>query len=180
MSPAPGRRSGRPPLLVEVSELLRRQGSRRRVVLEAELDGLVTSTAEVSGTVEVDVELEGQGQQVMVDGVVRAPWRGACRRCLEPVHEVVELAVREVYEPRPVEGETYLLDRDEIDLAEMVREVVLLALPLAPLCDTGCAGPDPDRFPAAAEAGETTGADDTTEAPARDPRWAALDQLDLE
>ena len=43
--------------------------------------------------------------------------------------------------PRPVEGETYPLDGDRLDLEPMVRDAVLLALPLAPLCDGGLPGP---------------------------------------
>jgi uncharacterized protein len=70
-------------------------------------------------------------------------------------------------------GETWPLTSDEIDLEPVVREAVLLALPLAPLCDEGCLGPAPERFPATVEDG------DVAEEPPRDPRWAALDQLDL-
>src|SRR5690606_40148714 len=40
----------------------------------------------------------------------------------------------------PIEGE-------EIDLAEVAREALLLALPLAPLCRDDCTGPAPDAFP---------------------------------
>ena len=38
------------------------------------------------------------------------------------------------------EGETYPLDGDQIDLEPMVRDAVLLELPLGPLCGDDCAG----------------------------------------
>ena len=47
----------------------------------------------------------------------------------------------------PVEGETYPLGRDPLDLEPVLREALALALPLAPLCDEACAGPDPEAHP---------------------------------
>ena len=70
-------------------------------------------------------------------------------------------------EPEPVEGDTYPLEGHEIDLEQLVRDVVLLELPLAPTCETtggGACAPD-----LVAEA----------EPPPPDPRWSALSELDL-
>ncbi|HEY4376689.1 MAG TPA: YceD family protein, partial [Acidimicrobiales bacterium] len=72
------------------------------------------------------------------------------------------------------DGETFPLEGDHLDLGPMVHDTVLLALPLAPLCGPDCLGPAPDEFPT------TVAADpDGPAEPARDPRWAALDDLDL-
>ena len=65
-----------------------------------------------------------------------------------------------------------------------MREAVLLALPLAPLCGEDCLGPAPDRFPAVVEDGEAGRArrrarDGALETASTMPRWAALDELDL-
>ena len=74
----------------------------------------------------------------------------------------------------PVDGETYPLEGDEVDLEPVVRDAVLLTLPLAPLCRPDCAGPAPTSsrwsWPARSPA----------DAPTRDPRWAALDELRLD
>ena len=81
--------------------------------------------------------------------------------------------MQEIFENAPTEGETWPIDDERIDLAPMVREAALLALPLAPLCTDDCAGPEPDRFP--------TGAPDDEEGePPRDERWAALDALEFD
>jgi uncharacterized protein len=48
----------------------------------------------------------------------------------------------------------------------MVRDALLLALPLAPLCEEACAGPEPGGHPLGA-GGE----------PVPDDRWAALKDL---
>jgi uncharacterized protein len=83
-----------------------------------------------------------------------------------------------VYEPHPTPGETYPIDGDDLDLEPLVRDAVLLHLPLAPLCREDCRGPAPEVFPAVV-AGEGEGGpdDETDDGPPRDPRWAALDVL---
>jgi len=162
------------PLQVGVSELLRHPGSRRPFVIDADLDGLALSTAEVvPGTpVHVDLVLESLSASVTATGTVSVSWRGDCRRCLEPVEGEAEAEVHaEIFEPHPTEGDTYPLVGEQVDLEPLVRDAVLLALPLAPLCAEGCRGPAPDDFP--------TGVPDDEEAP-RDPRWAALDDLSFE
>lgn len=174
------------PLLVSVAELLRHPGVRKPLQRATVLDGLAVTTAAVpeGEEVEVDLVLEATGGGVVADGLVRAPWVGDCRRCLEPVRDVLEAEVREVFERHPTEGETYPLAEGHIDLEPLVRDAVLLALPLAPLCGPDCAGPAPERVPVSAEDGAAgpdgaDGARDDAAAP-RDPRWAALDELRFE
>lgn len=171
---------------LSVVEDLRHPGVRRTVHRTLDLAGAGTSVAEVGGDGAVDAELvvEAVGDDIVVAGTLRAPWVGACRRCLGEVAGTAEVPVREIFERRPTEGETYQLGDGVVDLGPMVREAVLLALPLAPLCAADCAGPDPERFPARSPdtevrdgAGED-GADGGE--PPRDPRWAALDALRFE
>lgn len=137
--------------------------------------GVVLPTARVpdDADVLVIVTLEAQAASVIVRGEASAPWVGECRRCLEPTGGVVQVDLHEVFEESPVEGETYQLAGDLIDLAPMVAEALALGLPLAPLCADDCAGPDPDAHPVGATASEEP---EEPEEP-RDPRWAVLDQL---
>jgi uncharacterized protein len=84
-----------------------------------------------------------------------------------------ELAVEfcELFEESPRDGESYQLRLDTIDLAPLVREAIMLELPLAPVCSPDCQGLCP-----------TCGAD-LNDGPcgcaptSGDPRWAALDVL---
>ncbi len=155
-----------------MAELLRQPCSRRAVSVEAELDGLSLSSAAVpaAAPVTVEVVLESLPHGLTVRGTVRAPWRGQCRRCLTEVQAEVTAEVREVFEARPVEGETYPLEGDHVDLQPMVRDAVLLALPMAPLCDERCPGPAPEAFP-------VTEGDGAAGRALADPRWASLDDL---
>ncbi len=169
--------------LEHVADLRRRPGTQRPVqhrVPASVLGPLATTAASVptDGEVELDAVAEATGADVVITGVARFPWEGGCRRCLQAVSGSVEAEVREVFEPTPVESETWPLDGDTIDLGPVLREVVLLTLPLVPLCSEDCAGPDPERFPATVEGEEPTSeAEGDGDDGPRDPRWAALDDL---
>jgi uncharacterized protein len=163
------------PLRVPVADLLRRPGTQRTVEAEAVLPDLALSSAAVppGEPVRVSVVLEATGSAVTATGGVRARYVAECRRCLREVRGEAVADVREVFEHRPAEGETYRLEGEELDLEPMVRDAVLLALPIAPLCDEACGGPDPDAYPVAVE-GEVEAE------PRPDPRWAALESLHLD
>ena len=171
---------GARPLVVGVADLRRQPGSRRRLQRTVALDGLAVSSARVPDGAEIglDLELEALSNGLTATGTITVPWQGECRRCLREVRSESVAEVREVFEPSPVEGETYPLGDDLVDLEPMVRDAVLLTLPLAPLCDEGCRGPAPEAFPAVVEGSEAVA--DGDEGPAdgpADPRWAALDAL---
>jgi uncharacterized protein len=170
---------GKRPFVVGVTDLVHRLGSRRPVTRAATFDDLAISTARVEPgeEVTVDLELESISNGIVVEGVLAVPWTGACRRCLEPVHGIADTEVREIYERDPVEGETYPLTGDTLDLEPMVRDTVLLTLPLAPLCEERCLGPDPEAFPAVVDGGAAAEPDEPAGRDRGDPRWAALDQL---
>lgn len=171
----------RRPLEVGIADLRRSPGTRRRVVESVPLAGLAITTAAVPDDVpiEIDLDLEALSDGLVATGRIVAPWEGECRRCLGPVTGRSEVEVREIFQDRPVEGETYPVREDLVDLEPMVRDAVLLALPLAPLCDADCRGPAPESFPARVE-GEGDGAEEDQPGPLADPRWAALAELDFE
>ena len=165
----------RSPFVVSVADLLRQPGHRREVELRGSVGELRSAGTVVVAGDEVDVRagLEAIPEGVVADGQISSPWRAECRRCLKPVTGEVDVEFRELFERQPKEGETYALGHEEIDLAPLIREALLLALPLAPLCEAGCQGICP-----------TCGADlneGSCDCPpaGRDPRWAALDDLHL-
>jgi uncharacterized protein len=156
-------------LLVSVADLLRRPGTRRPVQRSVVLPLLALSTAAVpeGGAASLDLVLESIANGIVVTGTIRVPWVGECRRCLDVVHGEAQAEVHDIFDPHPVEGETYPRAGETIDLEPLVRDAVLLMLPLAPLCRADCLGPAPDEFPAVVV---------PVDGPV-DERWAALDQL---
>jgi len=163
--------------VIDVVPLLRWPGNRCLVDVAAEPAELATTTAVVTRLTSALVA-ESLAEGLSVAGQVEVRWEGDCRRCLEPTGGTFAVDLKEIYETEPVEGETYRLTDDRVDLEPMVREQVLLALPLAPLCREGCEGPAPGSFPANLTLEPDTKEDD--QEAARDPRWAALDDLTFE
>lgn len=168
-------------LWLDTVELRRHTGTRRPLALRAVLEDMeVGDTQVVGGVIDVDLVVEAVTEGVVVSGDARARWRGPCRRCLEPAEGEVVVDVHEVYEADATEGETWPLGDEGLDLAPMLRELTLLALPLSPLCEDDCVGPEPDRFPAGPDLGAAAADDEDAAGEPRDPRWAALDGLSFD
>ena len=93
------------------------------------------------------LRLESVMEGVLVSGTVDVPVTGQCARCLDPVEDTLELDVQELYaypgsttEATSEEDEVRLVEGERIDLEPMVRDTVVLALPLSPTCSEDCAG----------------------------------------
>lgn len=113
---------------------------------EARLQG-----SPASGKAVVDVQVAGS--KVTVRGRVVGRFDVPCSRCLEAAEVEVDSEILLVLEPRSSTSEvnedqevelteedlhyaTY--DGDEIDLASLIREQFVLAIPIAPLCRPDC------------------------------------------
>lgn len=161
------------PFLVLVADLIHRPGSRRRIALEGPVAEIRVGTSAVpeGSKVRVDALLEWVQDGILVSGKVVSPWKGECRRCLQPVVGGSRTDVKELFELHPVDSESYAIRHDHLDLEPLVREAASLDLPIAPLCSDDCAG-------LCAECGQDLNeATCACPAPERDERWAALDAL---
>lgn len=168
------------PFVVPVASLLRHVGATADVAFTAPFDPDGSLAAPTPGAAEVvpgaDVSvaltLVSFLGGVTATGHVTAPWRAACRRCARPVQGILEVRVAEQFRPGagPDDDDAYPLVNETIDLRDLVRDAVVLELPLAPLCRPDCAGLCP-----------TCGCDRNERAcgcqPEIDPRWATLDAL---
>ena len=144
------RRPAANPWAVELRELGRRAGSMQ------ELDRTVPAPAgwrlELVGVpenapVHLRLRLESVMEGVLVSGDVEVPVEGQCARCLDPFTDSLTLDVQELFaypgsttEATSEEDEVRLVEGERIDLEPMVRDTVVLALPLSPTCTDDCAG----------------------------------------
>ncbi len=170
-----------PTLLINVADLRRRLGQRRTEPVDVRLPRhTVVGSRTGEGPVIGSTVVESIERGVSVTGLVRFQWVGDCRRCLEQTGGELDVDIDEIFQvDAPPDSELLDFDGDQIDLVPIVRDAVVLSLPLVPLCGDDCTGPDPDRYPALTiEAAEEAKEAERSAAP--DPRWAALDQLDLE
>ncbi|MEU9129155.1 DUF177 domain-containing protein [Kitasatospora sp. NPDC048540] len=183
----------RDPLVFDTHELGRRPGSLRRVsrTLPAP-EGLgIEDVIGVPGKSEIALELrmESVVEGVLVTGTAEAKVEGECVRCLEPVEDDLEVDFQELYyypesddrgRGRATGGdedldedsddETYRLEGDFFDLQPVLRDAVVLALPLQPVCQDDCLG-------LCVECGARLSDDPSHHHDAADPRWAALQGL---
>jgi uncharacterized protein len=160
------------PLLVNVVELLRRPGSSKDVKVTVDVADLQFDDARMSpDPVDVDVKLESLTNGITVHGTASATWHGECRRCLAALEERMSVPLNELYQPVPDNPDAYPMVGDQIDLLPMVRENVLVAVPVGPLCREDCPGFCP-------QCGADLAAGACNCAPASgDARWAVLDAL---
>lgn len=151
----------------------------------------------VGADMHLDVKFEAVTEGVLVTGSATAPLAGECARCLRPLTTSVTASFTELYlyadgrrthdkhdkhdrrnsrewfdEDTEQDDEERHLDGDLLDLEPVLRDAVVLALPMSPLCQQDCPGLCVECGVPLADAGPGHGHDD-----APDPRWAALEQL---
>jgi uncharacterized protein len=92
-----------------------------------------------------------------------------CRRCLTDLSGTAVAVVDELYQIEPLDPDAYLIEDGQLDLAPLVREVVLLELDTERLCREDCAG----LCPVCGVDRNTT--DCSCDTSVSDERWAALE-----
>jgi DUF177 domain-containing protein len=149
----------------------------RAAWLRGLLEGTTVGASDRDG--ELDVRLSRSGNDVVVRGTLAADVVVPCSRCLDPavilVHEEVSvLAVPSPSAPHgrsdrgrvdergagdeevgedSGEADVIAYDGDTVVLDELVRDELLLGIPMIPLCSEACPGIRPERAPSSDAAG---------------------------
>ena len=162
------------PLRANAVEMVRQPGAERLIDVTIDAGALDVAHERLAGDVGVGLRLESTNDGISVVGEVRAPWSGRCRRCLKELDGVAVAPVDERYQREVTDAEAFAIEANQLDLAPMVREAILLELDGERSCVDDCAGLCPacgiDRNHESCEC--------VTEL--RDERWAALDGLIVE
>lgn len=175
---------GQAPTIVDVSRLSRQPGSMLEVAREfpAPAD-LVLALARVpeGSAIDVDVTLESVVEGIWVSGTADVEVTAECSRCLDPIAWNESVALEQMFRYPSTDARGAIIETDEddtdtpvviddtIDLEGPLRDAVVLALPIAPLCSPDCQGICP-------ECGERID-DAPHDHPVNDPRWSALESL---
>jgi len=171
-------------LTYNVAQLLRDTvGAYRNIEASANLKELAPELAETGGAVfSGPMRLMHTNTGILVQGRLRAQMQMSCARCLEPVAVPLEITVEEVFSPTidiltgksitPEEEDRALwIDEHHIlDLSEVTRQGVLLAIPMSVTCREDCRGLCPN-------CGQDLNQGKCSCEPEPDPRWGPL--LDL-
>lgn len=147
--------------MFDTHELGRRPGALKRLTRPAAapkdfgIDGVIGVPE--GAPVELRVRLESVMEGVLVTGTARATAEGECVRCLEPVRQDVAADFQEMFsypdaddrgrsrQAEPADDaeddEDRLFIEDGLfDLEPVLRDAVVLALPMQPVCRETCAG----------------------------------------
>jgi uncharacterized protein len=170
------------PLVLDTRALPRRPGSARTetrtVPAPADLHTGLAGIPE-GADLRLDVTLESVTEGVLATVTAVAPVTGECARCLEPVAQMIEVRCQELFSYEQGGGDAdedgYALDGDLLDLEPVLRDALVLALPLAPLCRQDCPGLCAECGALLAQAGSEHGHERAV-----DPRWAGLRQPMME
>ncbi|RSS74056.1 DUF177 domain-containing protein [Streptomyces sp. WAC06614] len=180
----------RNPLVFDTHELGRRPGAMQRLSREIAapadfgLDGVIGVPE--GAPIELDLRLESVMEGVLVTGTARGTALGECVRCLEAVERELDTDFQEMFSypdaddrgrPKAEPADDAEEDEDRLfvedglfDLEPVLRDAVVLALPLQPVCREDCLGLCP-------ECGASLNEDPDHHHDAVDIRWAALQGL---
>lgn len=140
------------PWVFGTRELGRRPGAERAytrtVAAPAEPPlGIETIGVPPGSPVELEVRLESVTEGVYVSGTAHAELEGECARCLDPLRDEITVELAELFAyPDSVTDETTDADElprvvdEHVDTEQLVRDALVLDLPLAPLCRPDCPG----------------------------------------
>ncbi|MET7828566.1 MULTISPECIES: DUF177 domain-containing protein [unclassified Streptomyces] len=180
----------RNPLVFDTHELGRRPGALQRLnrTIDAPVDLGIQGVIGVpeGAPVELDLRLESVMEGVLVTGTARASAKGECVRCLEPLEQVLVADFQEMFsypdaddrgrpKAEPADDaeddeDTLFLEDGLFDLEPVLRDAVVLALPMQPVCQDDCPG-------LCSECGARLADDPEHHHDAVDIRWAALQGL---
>ncbi|MER6527525.1 YceD family protein [Streptomyces sp. NPDC001508] len=180
----------RNPFVFDTHELGRRPGALQRLTrtVDAPRDfGLQGVVGVPEGApVELELRLESVMEGVLVTGTARAAAQGECVRCLEPVELRLEADFQEMFsypdaddrgrviaEPgddAEDDESRFFIEDGLIDLEPVLRDAVVLALPMQPVCRDDCPG-------LCSECGARLADEPDHHHAAVDIRWAALQGL---
>ncbi|HEY1955509.1 MAG TPA: DUF177 domain-containing protein [Polyangiaceae bacterium] len=146
--------AARPSFVVQASELDAGGKDFQRTIPQAWLAAVLEETdAKPLGDGEIDLRLSKSGPDVVVHGTAKADVELPCSRCLEPARVTLEpkisvlmVPAAKVREPEREHemgaGEADVLpyDGDSVVLDDLVRDDLLLEIPMIPLCSEGCTG----------------------------------------
>lgn len=176
----------RSPLVLDTRDLGRRAGAMKELSFQAGAPadlGLAAIAVPEGSEIDFDLRLESVSDGVLISGTAVVEVAGECSRCLEPLAFDMEVDLQDLYEYHATdargrvvtdenldEEEVRYLEDDLVDLEPALRDAVVPALPLVPLCQPDCLG-------LCVECGTNLNEDPQHQHDVIDARWNSLADL---
>ncbi len=120
-------------MIINISHLLK--GNIDKIDIKTQLYHLFHELKDDS--IEVEGILYVEDNALKVDFQVKMQVHLVCSRCIEEFNSPLNLRIQESYDLVEDQG---ILQNATIDLTELLRENILLNLPIKPLCEEHCKG----------------------------------------
>lgn len=180
--------------LLNTHELPRRAGEMKEYQLDISAPfrvGVPLIGVPEGDLIELDVRCESVTEGILVTADIYTVATGECIRCLDPVEQIIDRKIQELYRYEPTddrgkkarkreeevddldEDEVLYVEGEQVNLEIPILDAIILSLPVNPLCDEDCLGLCPD----CGEKWESLPEDHRHEV--LDARWAGLSSLDL-
>jgi uncharacterized protein len=151
--------------LLNTHELPRRAGEMKEYELDIDAPfrvGVPLIAVPEGDLIELDVRCESVTEGILVTADIYAVAIGECIRCLDPVEQVVDRKIQELYRYEPTDDrgkksrkkdeeedeldqeEVLFVEGEQVNLEVPVLDAIILSLPVNPLCDEDCLGLCPD------------------------------------
>lgn len=152
------------PFNLNIHELSRRAGEMKEYELDIPAPariGVPLIGVPEGDVIEADIRVESVAEGVLLSAEIYAVAHGECIRCLDPVEQIIDKKIQELYryEPTNDKGRKKRREEEDIDLdaedelqmegdlmnlENPIIDAIILALPVNPLCDEECMGLCPD------------------------------------
>ena len=135
------------PYLIPVRDLMHKPGQMRELKLDIEVpEELGTEIVKVEQGTELDLDLrlESVHEGILATGDVFVDAIADCSRCLEPGTIPVEVDFQELFAYSLTKEDDFVVDDEQIDLEQIIRDAVVLSLPFQPICSSDCQGLCPE------------------------------------
>lgn len=144
--------------LLDISELARTVGMRYRHVFDFP-PGRIPELTTV-GPTRGEIRMTNTGAALILRGEVKSTVQLECSRCLNPIDEVLDADIEEDFdlvathdayrqeEVQAVDEDTpaAVIEGNVLNVADLLRQSLLLAAPLQPLCREDCPGIDHESY----------------------------------
>lgn len=146
-------------LIADVSQLLEHVGETQEIDMPYELK-LVENDYKLSSPVKIKLTLISTGKSILAQGMITGEIEATCARCLNPYKHKFQVGVEEEYKrtadimsttakDKELGDEDFVFTIDSegrIDLSELIRQNIVVNLPLKFICSNDCKGIDKGAY----------------------------------
>ena len=129
--------------VISVRDLMHKPGQMREYKLDIVTpEDMGEGIAKVAKAVDLDldVRLESVHEGILATGEVFVDAEAECSRCLDPLTVPIEVDFQELFAYSLTNEDDSVVEDEQIDLDQVIRDAVVLNLPFHPLCSEDCLG----------------------------------------